>query len=186
MPAAARALAEAFAGDPPMRWFLSGATDAPTLLQGYFEAIIEGLYLPHGEVWVTDDPHGAALWAPPRRYPFSTREQAPTFPALLRVFGRRPVRALAGNASITRGHPHSPHWYLEYIGVQPAAHSRGAGSALLAPRLERCDADREPAHLVAGSPRSKKLYERHGFAATASFNLPFGGPPLWRMWRDAA
>lgn len=117
----ARALAEAFAGDPPMRWFLKGARDRPTLLRGYFEAILRNLYLPLGSAWVTDEPAGASLWAPPGRFPFTAREQAPTLPALLRVFGRRPIRALAGNQAIARDHPHEPHWYLEYIGVRPRA-----------------------------------------------------------------
>ena len=180
----ARALAEAFAGDPPMRWFLKGARDRPTLLRGYFEAILRDLYLPLGSAWVTDEPAGASLWAPPGRFPFTAREQAPTLPALLRVFGRRPIRALAGNQAIARDHPHEPHWYLEYIGVEAAGQGRGAGSSLLGPTLESCDSEGAAAHLNAGSPRSRKLYERHGFKATHEFRLPFDGPPLWRMWRE--
>lgn len=180
----ARALAEAFAGDAPMRWFLKGVDDKPELLRGFFEEIIDKLYFPLGRVWVTDEPAGAALWAPPGRFPFSTREQAPTLPTLLRVFGRRPIRAFAGNHAITKGHPHEPHWHLEYIGVEAAGQGRGAGTALLAPMLEHCDAEREAAHLNAGSPQSKRLYERNGFVATEMFKLPVGGPPLWRMWRE--
>ncbi len=135
VPAAAGALAAAFAEDPPMRWFMEGIDDVPELLRGYFGAILEKLYLPFGEIWVTDDPVGAALWAPPGRYPFSTREQLPTFRTLLRVFGRRPVRAITGNAAIIRDHPHDPHWYLEYIGVEPAGprRRRRLGAAGTAP-----------------------------------------------------
>lgn len=74
--------------------------------------------------------------------------------------------------------------YLEYIGVEAAAQGRGTGTALLAPMLERCDTEGVAAHLNAGSARSKRLYERNGFVATEMFNLPFDGPPLWRMWRE--
>lgn len=183
-PAAARALAEAFAGDPPMRWFLKGVDDRPALLRPLFEALIRKIYLPVGEVWVTDEPAGAALWAPPGRYPFSMREQAPVLPQYLRAFGRRPIRTAAGNHTIMSAHPHEAHWYLEYIGVEAGGQGRGAGTALLAPRLGRCDSEGEPAHLNAGSPQSKRLYERNGFVATDTYNLPFDGPPLWRMWRE--
>jgi GNAT superfamily N-acetyltransferase len=83
-----------------------------------------------------------------------------------------------------------PHLYLR-LGeiwvtaepVDPAAHGRGTGSALLAPVLERCDRVGAGAYLNAGSPRSRELYRRHGFEVTEEFSLPFEGPPLWRMWR---
>jgi hypothetical protein len=52
------------------------------------------------------------------------------------------------------------------------------------PILERCDRERMPAYLNAGSPRSRDLYLRHGFEVTEEFRLPEGGPPLWRMWRE--
>jgi hypothetical protein len=51
------------------------------------------------------------------------------------------------------------------------------------PRLERCDAEGIAAYLNAGSTRSRDLYLRHGFEVVEEFRLPFGGPPLWRMWR---
>jgi len=168
-----------------MRWFLGDGAVSPGLLQGFFASTISKLYLPFGEVWVTDEPFGAALWAPPGRFPFSAREQIPTLRQVLTVFGRRPIRGLTGIHAIGAGHPHEPHWYLEYVGVGASGQGKGAGSALLAPRLERCDSEGVDAHLIAGSTRSKKLYERHGFVTTEEFNLPFKGPPLWRMWRDS-
>jgi hypothetical protein len=41
-----------------------------------------------------------------------------------------------------------------------------------------------PAYLNAGSARSRDLYARHGFEVMEQFELPDGGPPLWRMWRE--
>ncbi|MGH2969837.1 MAG: GNAT family N-acetyltransferase, partial [Solirubrobacteraceae bacterium] len=78
------------------------------------------------------------------------------------------------------------HWYLDYIAVEPAGQGRGIGSALLRPMLERCDAERMPAYLNASTARSRDLYARHGFEVRSEFRLPFGGPPLWRMWRPRA
>ena len=50
--------------------------------------------------------------------------------------------------------------------------------------LARCDRERMPAYLNAGSWRSRDLYLRHGFQVIEEFSLPDDGPPLWRMWRD--
>ena len=131
-----------------------------------------------------DEPLGGAVWVAPGRWPVPLREQLPVMPTLLRVFGRHPWRALAGANAVERGHPSDPHWYLDYIGVASGGRNRGAGSALLRPMLERCDAERMPAYLNAGTQESRRLYERHGFHATAEIRLPFGGPSLWRMWRE--
>ena len=71
----------------------------------------------------------------------------------------------------------------DYIGVAATARGRGAGSALMRPVLDRCDADAIGAFLNAGSERSRDLYARHGFEVTRRVELPRGGPPLWSMWR---
>lgn len=183
-PRIAAVLAEAFSHDPPMRWFLAASPRSPKLLRRYFTTLLTGLYTRHGEAWISGEPLGAALWVEPGAWPAPAREQLEAAPTLLRTFGRHPLRAVAGVRAIERGHPHEPHWYLDYIGVDAAARSRGTGSALVAPMLERCDAERVPAYLNAGSSRSRDLYARHGFEVVERFELPFGGPPLWRMWRE--
>ena len=180
----APALAEAFAGDPPMMWFTPEEEGRKERLVPYFEALVGRLHLVHGEVWVSDDPVGAAAWVAPGKWPFSTWQRKGVIPTELRTFGRHPVRALRGVEAIERGHPRKPHWYLEYIGVERGGHGQGTGTALLRPMLERCDAEGTPAYLNAGSSRSRDLYARHGFAVREEFRLPDGGPPLWRMWRE--
>jgi GNAT superfamily N-acetyltransferase len=178
----APALAAAFAGDPPMSHLVPGPR-REALLRRYFAAVLPAVHLARGEVWMSEDPVGAAAWVAPGRWPMSGRENAPITPTLMRTFGRHPLRALAGVHRIERDHPTEPHWYLDYIGVDPASHGGGTGTALLAPVLERCDRDGIGAYLNAGSPRSRELYRRHGFEVTEELRLPFGGPPLWRMWR---
>ena len=184
IPRAADALAEAFDGDPPMRWFLPEDEDREERLRPYFRALISHLHLPYGEVWVSDDPVGAAGWVEPGAWPFSSRRRRRVIPVELRTFRRHPIRAMQGVEVLERNHPTEPHWFLDWIGVERAGQGRGVGSALLRPMLERCDADGTPAYLNAGSPRSRELYLRHGFEVTERFHLPDGGPPLWRMWRD--
>ena len=184
VPRAARALAEAFDGDPPMCWFLPEEEGRVGRLEPYFRALVRHVHMRYGEIWVSEEPAGAAGWIAPGAWPLSVSQRWRAAAVELRTFGRHPVRAMRGVEVLERGHPGKPHWFLDYVGVERAGQGRGIGSALLRPMLERCDADRAPAYLTAGSPRSRELYLRHGFQVTEEFNLPDGGPPLWRMWRD--
>lgn len=179
------ALAAAFDGDPPLQWFLPDARRRRGRLEHYFGAMLP-LYLQHGRVWTSDDVACGAAWAAPGAWPFGLRDELRVTPAMLRVFGRHPVRALKGQRTVLSGHPQAPHWFLDYIGVEPSAHGRGTGSALLRPMLEAIDSEGRAAYLNAGSARSRDLYRRHGFEVTEEFRLPLNGPPLWRMWREPA
>jgi ribosomal protein S18 acetylase RimI-like enzyme len=106
---------------------------------------------------------------------------------MVRVFGRRLALALRARLRMEGRHPRKPpHWYLAVMGVDPQWQGRGIGSKLMRPALETLDAEGMPAYLEASTPRSRALYERHGFAVTGEFNLPSGGPPLWQMWREPA
>ena len=80
-------------------------------------------------------------------------------------------------------HPHEPHWYLGFLGVQPALQGLGLGSALLQATLVGVDAAGEPAYLEATSADNRRLYERHGFEVVRELPLP-GGPSLFAMWRE--
>ena len=61
---------------------------------------------------------------------------------------------------------------------------QGLGSALMRPILTLCDRDRLGAYLESSSDRSQALYERHGFEVVEVFDMPGGGPPIRRMWRE--
>lgn len=184
VPRMAGVLAHAFAHDPPMRWVLAASPDAERRLRPYFAALLRRLHLARGEVWMSDDPLGAAAWVAPGEWPPPASLELSLAPLLLRTFGRHPLRAVRAASVNGRDHPPEPHWFLDYIGVDADARSRGTGSALLRPVLERCDAEGVGAYLNAGSERSRDLYARHGFAVRRRFELPGGGPPLWGMWRE--
>jgi GNAT superfamily N-acetyltransferase len=166
-----------------MRWFLADRPRRAERLRPYFQALVP-LHHRHGEIWISDEPAGAAVWAPPAPSRLSGRGEPRLLPAELRVFGRHPLRAIAGQRTLGRGHPREPHWFLDWIAVAAPARGRGVGSALMRPRLERCDVERTPAYLNAGSERSRDLYLRHGFEVVEELHLPFDGPPLWRMRRS--
>jgi ribosomal protein S18 acetylase RimI-like enzyme len=78
-------------------------------------------------------------------------------------------------------HPQDPHYHLQFIGVRPECQGIGIGSALLRAALDRCDLEGTAAYLEADE-RSKPLYLKHGFEATAEIKLP-KGPSFWPMLR---
>ncbi|WP_457638057.1 hypothetical protein [Oceanithermus sp.] len=57
------------------------------------------------------------------------------------------------------------------------------GGALLEAGLARAAEAEAPAYLVASSPGSRRLYQRHGFQTLREVRLP-RGPAVWPMlWR---
>lgn len=55
------------------------------------------------------------------------------------------------------------HAYVTNLYVRPRARGAGVGSALLAAALRECEARRVHAVILWPTPRSRPLYERHGF-----------------------
>ena len=184
VPRLAVALARAFDSDPPMRWFLSDAATRVERARRLFDVMLRRVHMSRDYCYTTADVVGGALWVPPGTWRLGVVDQVALLPGMLRVFGRSLARAQRGLTVMESGHPSAPHYYLDSLGVAPEWQGKGLGSALMAPVLERCDSERMPAYLNAGSPRSRELYKRHGFHVTEEFRLPDDGPPLWRMWRD--
>jgi GNAT superfamily N-acetyltransferase len=186
IPRLAEALARAFDSDPPMRWFLPDAATRVERTRRLFDVMLRRVHLGRDYCYTTEDVVGGALWVPPGTWRLGVVDQVVLLPGMLRVFGRGLARAQRGLTMMESGHPTVPHYYLDSLGVEPEWQGRGVGSALMQPVLARCDAERVPAYLNAGSARSRDLYSRHGFRVTEEFRLPEGGPPLWRMWREPA
>jgi GNAT superfamily N-acetyltransferase len=184
IPRLADALSRAFDSDPPMQWLLPDSGTRVERARRLFEVMLRRVHLGRDYCYTTEDVVGGALWVPPGTWRLGVVDQVVLLPGMLRVFGRGIARAQRGLTAMESGHPTVPHYYLDSLGVEPEWQGRGLGSALMQPVLARCDSERMPAYLNAGSPRSRDLYLRHGFRVTEEFRLPEGGPPLWRMWRE--
>lgn len=183
--ALARTLARAFYDDPCATWIAPDDSRRLPLLERFFRYALRKVWLPHEETYVAADATGVAVWEPPGTWKLGTGQTLAMLPTLARAFGRRLPRALQALAAMERHHPHEPHHYLPYVGVDPDHQGRGIGSALLAPVLERCDAEGMAAYLEATSPLNRALYARHGFEVTEELRFAKGAPPMWRMWREA-
>ena len=77
--------------------------------------------------------------------------------------------------------PVEPHYYLEYIGVEPAFQGKGVGSAILMHLCERADKEKVGCYLENANPINTPFYQRFGFQITQEKEII--GIPTWFMWR---
>lgn len=175
-------LAQAFHDDPLFAWCLPDASRRAEVLPAFFELAASAV-LPYQESQVSVDGIAAALWIPAGQSPVPEHD-APAFEArIAEIVGDDADRTFAIMTLLDEHHPTADHRFLWFLGVQPHAQGRGAGSALLRSMLSRCDREGTAAYLDATSVGNRRLYERHGFAVVAERSVD-GSPPLWPMWRE--
>jgi ribosomal protein S18 acetylase RimI-like enzyme len=180
-----RTIAHAFQDDPALAWAVPDAQRRERFGPLYFQLLIENMYLPKGEIYMTKDGAAGALWAPPGKWQASIWSMLALLPVMVRACGGHLPRALRMQKLMETKHKEQreSHYYLAYVGTDPASQGKGYGTALLTHMLRRCDAECVPAYLEASSPRNQALYYRHGFKVIEELIWPGGGPPFWRMWR---
>jgi len=176
-------LAAAFQDDPVFSYLLPDAGRRERGLRRFFALEARHVALRHGRSVAAADGSGAALVLPPGEWRTPLRLEARHGLQYLKAFGVALPRALGVLSKLEAHHVRCPHVYFAYIGVAPAAQGQGLGAALMAPTLERCDADGIPAYLEASNPRCARLYERLGFMTLEEIR-PFGSPPIRLMLRQ--
>jgi GNAT superfamily N-acetyltransferase len=138
---------------------------------------------------VTDDGgvHGVAIWLAPGRFPWSAWRQLRGAGWMLSVLRAAPgsFRAfMKTGANGARLHPAYPHWYLETMGVDPAAQRKGLGGRLLEPVLEIADRTRVDCYLETADHANVEYYGRHGFVVeNPSLQMVPDGPAHVAMRR---
>jgi GNAT superfamily N-acetyltransferase len=178
---ASRLLARAFADDPVITHYLYDRLRRRVAFPAFFRAVLEEL-LPAGHICAAHDRAGligVAAWKPPDAPDpdAAARRAAALQLRLVRMMFPRASRGLfAGFAALEHFHPDAPHWYLAFVGVEPALQNRGVGRVLLAPVLKIADETTTPCYLETPFARTHPFYERLGFARHAEPN-PFVGAP---------
>lgn len=182
-------LARAFADNPGMR-AVSAGDDLATRerLLGPCMAGFVRAALRHGRVEVIrggDEIRAVALTLGPGQYPLPLLAQlsAARAPALTGL--RRALRFARLDGEMRRRHPHYPHWYLAFLGVEPVHQGKGLGSELLRALTARADAEGVPCYLETDKRSSARLYEKHGFKAGPEVRLPVLDVDFWFMERPA-
>lgn len=173
-------LVSAFIADPVERWLYPQPSAYLTQFSA-FVAAFGGEAFDSQTVWRLDEFAAVAMWLPPGAEPD----------------GNAIVAALSGSVSADKhadafsvleqmdaAHPKDPHWYLPWLGVDPARQGAGLGSDLLGQCLDRVDADHDRAFLETPNPRTVPFYERHGFRVI-SISQAGACPPVTSMLRPA-
>jgi ribosomal protein S18 acetylase RimI-like enzyme len=155
---------------------------APETFLRYFPAFVKALggrAFECSTAYFIGEVQAAALWLPP-----DVEAEEETLTALfhqsLSEQGQRDLFAIF--EQMGSYHPREPHWYLPFIGVDPAHQRKGFGSALLGHVLKRCDQEGMPAFLEASSLESIPLYRRHGFEVLGTIQVGTS-PPITPMLR---
>jgi ribosomal protein S18 acetylase RimI-like enzyme len=169
----------AFASDPFNRWMFP---DPGQYLRHWMRgaSAFSSRALEHGTADYSDGFAGAAMWLPPGVHP----DEDTLVPRLQQsVDEDRQERVLEALERMSDYAPAEPFWYLLLLGVDPALHRQGIGSALLEHGLRRCDRDHRKAYLVSSNLANNRLYERYGFEVTGTIEVDTA-PPMWSMVRE--
>lgn len=181
-----KVLGRAFFDDPVMQWMMPDDARRAKALPRIFAAMTRHHFLAGDAVELARRDGGlgaAALWDPPGRWQTTTREDLAMLPTFLLAMRGESKRGMEVSELMKRHHPEEPHWYLAVIGSDPDVRGAGFGQALMASRLDRCDAEGAPAYLESTKESNVPYYLRFGFEVTGELVVPGGGPTMWQMWR---
>ena len=89
-------------------------------------------------------------------------------------------------ANVARAFPPDPVWYLEVVGLVPAARGQGIGRRLLEPTLARAAREGFACYLETQRPETVRFFERLGFGVErAGLTFLGGDPTYWTMRRPS-
>jgi ribosomal protein S18 acetylase RimI-like enzyme len=176
-------LAKAF-HDDPIKSFLAGGKHLTTeQVLPFFDAFTR-IQLPHGHAYTTPGHEAAALWSPPGEWKVPMTKVLKYTPRFLKLYGTRFIPNLSVLTDLEKLHPTEPHYYLEFIGTDPAHQGKGFGRSLMDPMLERADREGVGMYLENSKEQNLAFYGRHGFQVRQQMTHRRNGPPMWLMWRD--
>lgn len=180
---AARTLALAFEHGPWTEWTVS-SHHRLVRLEALFRHTLREIALPDGELWIADDGGAAAAWVRPGYEGVSEEVAERLAPEIQALQGDRREAAEAADLLLATRRPVADYWYLASVGTRPERRREGLGRRVLAPVLERCDAEGQPAYLETSTESNLRFYDALGFRVLDRFEIPGGGPTVWQLWRD--
>lgn len=175
-------LATAFQDDPAFSWIIPDeAARAKKLVRFFRMAVAEDMAA--GRILTSTQTEVATLWRTPGRHRELPLGNFRSNMAFLRIFGFSLPRGIRVGEAMARNHPNMPHWYLRYAAVLPEAQGKGWGGLALRAGIEMAETDSLPIYLETAKESNIGLYQRFGFAITAEWDVPGGGPHFWSMLR---
>ena len=179
-------LSQAFDADPFINWFVLQDGQRQARFEHTFRIILERMSHQLNASFTTSQREGCAVWKRPGEHTIGWRQQLGLLPAFARVMGWRGiprfVKLMDFAQKLHEQLVPEPHFYLFVLGVHPQQQSRGVGTRLLRPILERCDAENRRAYLETACAENLPFYARHGFHVAHVIEEP-SFPKLWLMVR---
>ena len=170
----------AFAADPFMEWLFPDDATRRASLTRWWEFTLDHLSV-GTELHGTRADGCVAYWQPPRSETGKADEgddhteesdSHSEFTAMMNeLLGDLVPSRLEGLGQIHQARLAEPHWYLAVLGTSSDQQSRGLGSKVLAPMLDRCDRAGMLAYLESSNPANVGFYRRHRFETTGELIL---------------
>jgi GNAT superfamily N-acetyltransferase len=186
------ALGRAFFDDPLFGFFVPDLVKQTKALSAFMASGVKDA-LPFDDIWVAHAEGkvaAAAVWLPPGAYPRGLKRDVMSYVRSLPTFklaGKRVFPAIGLLGAVDKAHHevHGPHYYLAILGSDPQMQRTGAGTAVLAPVLTRCDTEGLPAYLETQKEENIAYYARHRFEVVQKIEAK-GCPPIWTLLRQPA
>ena len=190
IPSAAGMLARAFLLDPLYQYIFADLQTREEQIAWDMAGIVR-YGMRFGEVKVTPDLAGCAIWLPPGETDFTEeRMREAGMGNAAAVVGREAEARMMSFVEVSevvhRRLVPSDHWYLVILGVNPDRQGEGIGRALLAGTLARADEAALPVYLETLNHANLAFYARSGFTLRHTEAIPGGGPDVWYLVRDPA
>jgi len=156
-------LERAFGNDPLMHFMFPDPIERAKRSPWYYATNLKHSQL-FGEVWTTADWSGVAAWLSPAEdhWSFERLQQSGLWQMDEQLGDEATQRFMSVVALPTPATP-KPYHYLFMLGVEPSQQGRGIGGRLLAPLLQRADAEGAAIRVDTNDPANVRFYERHGF-----------------------
>lgn len=172
---------EAFADDPGLAWVWPDRQDRLLRLPHFFRAVVQGA-LEHAVAFRSASRDAVSLWRRPGEVNPTPAELQRGLPDMARAMSAGRERALLLSATLkARQPPGASWWYLQFIGVRPAAQGTGLGGAAVRAGIDLARAEGAPVYVEVTNPANVGYYRHVGFETVDEFDVPDAGPHVWAM-----
>ncbi len=186
-----RTLVRAFADDPLVRWMIPDDEAYAGRDGDAFFRLVGRRWFDTGEVWTTPDCVAASVWGAPDPGPLPDIVSAELGALYMGFDSATQARMAAVSAAVNAHRPAEPYWYLQFLGTHPDWQRQGFGTALMAPVLERADAEGLGQYLETATDDDIAFYRARGFEVLEAFDVDDTAEPsrhpvtITTMWRPA-
>ncbi|MBN2147886.1 MAG: GNAT family N-acetyltransferase [Anaerolineales bacterium] len=188
---AAQVLNKAFEQDPIYTEIIPDQQERLESMLGLWEGLVD-YCLAYGQVYTTPKVGGVACWLLPGNVEMTLWRilrrgmRLPRAILRLRPQARQRLRPLLNRMDQERRRlMPGRYWYLLVLGVDPALQGQGIGGKLIAPALQRADAEGVPCYLETQTESNVAFYQRRGFEVMNEDSLPGYSFRIWAMARQA-